>query len=71
MYDALNANLRHIVEVKDYICGYSESKENGRCYHEQDRVEVGLARGLGCRDADRFEDDILSISWVSTAPQTV
>jgi hypothetical protein len=71
MYDPLNPNLRHIVEVEEYVCSYSEPEKNCRCYHEQDRVEVGLARRFGCRDADGLENEVLGKSVVSRAFRAV
>ena len=59
MYDPLNADLRHIVEVEEYIGGYRQSEKNRRRYHEQEGVEVGLARWFGCRDADRLKNQVL------------
>ena len=60
MYNSLDANLRHIVEIEKPICSYSQSKKNGRSYHEQEGVEVGLACWFGCCDANRFADEVLS-----------
>lgn len=67
MYDPLNANLRNIIEIEEYVCGYSEPEKNGRRYHEQERVEVGLARWFRCRDVDGLENEVLRNSKFSCA----
>ena len=59
MYDPLNANLRNIVEIEQCVGGYRESEKYGRRYHEQECVEISLARWFGCRDADRLENEVL------------
>jgi hypothetical protein len=59
MYNPFETNLRDIIEIEEYVCGYSEPKKNERRYHEQERVEVGLARRFGCRDTDWLENEVL------------
>jgi hypothetical protein len=54
MNNALNSNLRDIVQVEQDICDDGETEENAGCYEEEERVEVCFLGGLGCCDAVGF-----------------
>lgn len=52
MNHTLNTYLRYIIVVQENICKHCKAKEYRGCDHEEDGVEVGLARRLGGSDPD-------------------
>lgn len=59
MYGPLVAYLRDVVEIEENICDNCETKQDSRCDHENDGVDIGLTRRFGRRDVKWLHDEIL------------